>query len=442
MTTIRPRRSGAPLARLLPLVPSLLLLLLSLLSVTANARDTRIEPTGQPGDYARVRNALRGVATGDTLTLLPGIFDWSMNLADSTLIPRQPGGMPIAAGGIVIRGVRSGPGAPGTILRGAIAAAGGPVRPSLGTNAAFRNAPGANRVTVEDLTFENFENAIILIQADTLLSATPVNALKDGTRGWTLQRLTIRGGPFGIMANGRHEDLTIRDCEFAISLPPHQKKSKGPREGSFAIAVRPYPPAYPGLPSRVTIERNRAVGPNRKGETEMFGGLILTSRHGRMVDNQASGWGIGLVVEGDSLTVTGNTIENCRIGIVAWSTERLGTSTSHASITNNTVRGTTRQASGLLSDFTGTALFLAGLHDSRIEGNRFGQNAGPGIVFGAMTGTKPSSGNILAGNGGTVVVTEQCLQKNEITGSEVRVVGNRPNPVIPSDTSKVEVKKP
>ena len=415
------------MARILPL-------LLSLLTTTALARETRIGPTGKPVDYERVRQALSGLAPGDTLTLTRGLFDWSQNLTDSSLVARQPGGMPLTVSGIVVRGVRSEQGVLETILRGATDPAGRPVRPSRGTNAAFRNAPGGNRVTVEDLVLENFENAVILIQADTLLSATPVDALQEGTRGWTIQRLTIRGGPFGVMANGRHEDLTIRDCEITLSLPPHQQRRKGTREGSFAIAVRPYPPVYPGLPSNVTIERNRAVGPDRKGETEIFGGLILTSRYGRLIGNQARGWGIGLIVEGDSLTVIGNSVDDCRIGIVGWSTERLGTGTAHATIAGNRVSGTSRQSSGFLSDFTGTAIFLAGIQNSRLLGNRFQRNAGPDIVFGALRGTKASTGNVLSGNGGTVVISEASLRLNDVTGSEVRVLGNRPNPPIVPDS--------
>lgn len=435
MTTTRPLPRRAPLARILSFLPLLL-------CTTTEARDVRVEPTGKPADYDRARAALQRLAPGDTLTLQPGVFDWSRNLADSALVPRQPGGMPITISGIVIRGSRSPGGAPATILRGATAADGRPVRPKRGTNAAFRNGPGAEHVTVEDLVLENFENAIALIQADTLLSATPVTALQDGTRGWTIQRLTVRGGPFGIMANGRHEDLTIRDCEFTLSLPPHQKKNPGPREGAFAIAVRPYPPVYPGLPSNVTLEGNRAIGPNRKAETEIFGGLILTSSHGRVINNKASLWGIGLIVEGDSLLVSGNTVDQCRIGIVAWSTERLGTGTAFATITGNTVRGTTRQATGFLSDFTGSALFLAGVQDSRIAGNTFQRNAGPDVVFGGLRGTKPSARNVLADNGGAVLISEAARLENEISGSEVRVVGVRPNPVIPSDTSGVGKAKP
>ncbi|TPW11009.1 MAG: hypothetical protein FD129_1773, partial [bacterium] len=324
MMTTRRFRPRAPLACLPLILPAFL-------ATTALSRDVRVSPAGLPGDYDRVQSVLSTLASGDTLTLARGVFDWSRNLADSSVVRLQPGGMPVTRGRIVVRGTRSGEGSPETILRGATdPKTGRPIRPARGTNAAFRNGVNADRVTLEDLVFENFENAIVLIQADTLTTASPVDLLREGTRGWTLQRLTIRGGPFGIMANGRHQDLTIRDCDITLSLPPHEKQGPGPRDGSFAIAVRPYPPAYNGLPVNVTIERNRAVGPVRSGETEIFGGLILTSRHGRVVGNTVRGWGLGLVVEGDSLTVTGNVIDHCRIGIVAWSTERLGTGTAHA----------------------------------------------------------------------------------------------------------------
>ncbi|MDZ4803831.1 MAG: hypothetical protein SGI90_03070, partial [Candidatus Eisenbacteria bacterium] len=147
MTSTRWVRPSAALARILPL-------LLSLLTTTALARETRIGPTGKPADYERVRKALSGLAPGDTLTLMRGLFDWSQNLSDSSLVARQPGGMPLPVSGIVVRGVRTQQGGLETILRGATDPAGRPVRPSRGTNAAFRNAPGGNRVTVEDLVLE------------------------------------------------------------------------------------------------------------------------------------------------------------------------------------------------------------------------------------------------------------------------------------------------
>ncbi|HEX7880200.1 MAG TPA: right-handed parallel beta-helix repeat-containing protein [Candidatus Eisenbacteria bacterium] len=426
--------------RLLPAI------LLSLVVVTpSSARNVRLAPTGKPVDYERVRKALGSLAPGDTLTLMRGTFDWSANLSDSSLVAKQPGGMPIPVPRVVVRGEPAQPGragVAGTLLKGAVDDDGRPARPKRGTNAAFRNAPNADGVTIEDLTFDSFENAIVLIQADTLVSATPVDALRNGTRDWTLQRLVVKGGPFGIMANGRHEGLTIRDCEFTMALPPHETKpGPAPREGSFAVAVRPYPPAYPGLPTGVVIENNRTHGPVRERESEIFGGLILTSTNGRLVGNEVTAWGIGMVVEGDSLDVSNNRINDCRIGIVAWSTDRLGTGTSHARIAGNEIRDTRRQATGFLSDFTGTGLFLAGLRDSRIEDNRFKGNAGPDIVFGALPATKSSSGNVLAGNGGTIVLTDASRQSNTISGSQLRVLGNRPNPPIVPDSSYVTTPK-
>jgi hypothetical protein len=428
--------AGLGLARTAPLLLSLLL------APALSAGEVRIGPNGKPNDYQRVKDALAGLAPGDTLTLMRGTFDWSANTADSTLVRRQPGGLPVSVPRVLIRGEAARPGGTGTILKGAADANGRPVRPARGTNAAFRNAPRADGVTIEDITFDTFENAVILLQADTLLSATPMDALKDGTRDWTLRRLTVTNGPFGIMANGRHERLTVRDCTFRLALPPHQKRpGPGPREGSFAVAVRPYPPAYPGLPVDVVVEGNTVLGPQRDRETEIFGGLLLTSRRGRLVDNGIRGYGIGAVVEGDSLVVSHNTIDDCRLGIVAWSTRRLGTGTAHALITGNVVRGTARQATGFLSDFTGTALFIAGLKDSRIESNRFAGNAGPDIVFGAMPGTDASTGNVVAGNGGTVVLTDASRQNNTITGSQLRVLANRPNPPIVPDSSYVTTPK-
>lgn len=387
----------------------------------AEARRVTLRGTNQPSDYESVRRALRTLSPGDTLVLENGTFDWSENVRDSTLVPAQPGGLPITVDRLTILGR-------GALLRGARDADGHPVRPERGTNAAFRNAPGANGVTIDGLILESFENAIVLVQADSLPGLAPPNALAAGSTGWTLRNLLVRKGPFGIAANGRHDGLRIEDCRFEMELPPRPPRvatlepRRSPQEGSFAVSIRPFEPTYPGVSRNVTVARNEVQAPARRDGREMFGGMLVTARGGTIAGNSVRDYGLGLVVEGTGLDVRGNTLTGNRIGVVAWTTSRRGLVTDDIDIADNDVRSCGRQNEGFLADFSGTGILLSGVSRSRIEKNRFAANVGSDIVLGALRGSRPSTGNRIADNAGTVTLTTASREANDVSGSRVRIL--------------------
>lgn len=402
-----------------------LLLLMALLASApppSTARSVTIRGTNHPSDYDSVRRAMATLAPGDTLLLTGGTFDWSENLRDSTVVSTQPGGLAIALDDLTILGR-------GALLRGARGADGHPVRPERGTNAAFRNAPGADRVTIDGLIFESFENAIVLVQADSLPGLVPADAFRAGTTGWTLRNLEVRSGPFGVSANGRHDGLRIEDCRFVMALPPKPPRTAGLERrrpdpvGSFAISLRPFPPVYTGVSRNVTIARNDVVGPERRDDTEMFGGLLVTARGGSVTGNRVRDYGLGLVVEGTALEVRDNTLTANRIGIVAWTTSREGLTTDSLVIAGNDVRSSGRQRAGFLSEFSGTGIVLSGVRSSEIVNNRFAANVRTDIVLAALRGARPSSGNRIADNEGTVTLTTVSRDANEVSGSRVRILG-------------------
>lgn len=399
----------------------------------AHARSVALGGTNSPSDYDSVHRAMRGLSAGDTLILTAGIFDWSRNVEDSTLVPGQPGGMPITVERLTILGR-------GALLRGARDADGHPVRPRQGTNAAFRNAPGVHGVTIDGLIFEAFENAIVLLQADSLPGLIPPDALADGAREWTMRNLLVRKGPFGISANGRHDGLRIEECRFEMELPPRAPHRAGldqPRpapEGSFAVSIRPFQPVYGGISRGVSILNNQVTGPERRNDSNMFGGLLVSAREGKVVGNSVRDYGLGLVIEGTGIEVRGNTLTANRIGIVCWTTSRRELSTDGIVVAENDVRSSSRQGSGFLSEFSGTGIFLSGVRRSRIENNRFAANVGSDIVLGALRGTRPSIGNTLTGNHGTVLMTTASQETNTVTGSTVRIVAPPEKPAAVDST--------
>src|SRR5512140_1474301 len=199
-----------------------------------------IRPTSTPADFENVRDALRRLSPGDTLRLGAGVFDWSANVSDTSEAVLLPGGLKVPVSGVTIMGVQDG--RRETVIRGATDSRGGPLLSDVATNAAFRNAPGVQNVTLKSMTLENFESAIVLLQADSLGAARPVNAFRAGTTGWRIEDVTIRSGPFGIVANGRHTGLVVRRCRFEMRRVPSREVpgTTTYRGGSFAIGLRPF----------------------------------------------------------------------------------------------------------------------------------------------------------------------------------------------------------
>lgn len=416
------RSAGRPRPRARAAVPTALLVsLLIVAPLPSSARSVTIRGTNQPSDYDSVRRAMATLAPGDTLILTGGTFDWSENLNDSTVVSSQPGGLPIAVDDLTILGR-------GALLRGALGADGHPVRPERGTNAAFRNAPGADRVTIDGLIFESFENAIVLVQSDSLPGLAPIDAFQAGTTGWTLRNLEVRKGPFGVSANGRHDGLSIEDCRFVLALPPKPPRTASLERrrpepvGSFAISLRPFPPVYTGVSREVTIVRNEIVGPERRDDMEMFGGLLVTARGGTIAANSVRDYGLGLVVEGTGIEVRDNTLTANRIGIVAWTTSREGLTTDSLVIVGNDVRSCGRQRAGFLSEFSGTGIVISGVRSSEIARNRFAANVRTDIVLASLRGARPSTGNRIVDNEGTVTLTTVSRDANEVSGSRVRIL--------------------
>lgn len=377
---------------------------------TAAGRDRLLQPTGRAADYDTVRAALAALQPGDTLTLGAGLWDWSGNVHDSTVVARQPGGLAVPVSNVTIRGRA------GTVLRGALDRHHEPVRPEQGTNSAFRNAPGVHGVRIEDLVLDGFENGVVLVQGDSLSFVQPADAFREGSRGWTLARLTVKNGPFGVTANGRHVDLSIVDCRFELLLPRTRDKDHA---GSFAVSVRPMPPLYPGIPARPTLERNVVIGPQTPGDEQMYGALIVSSHGGRLAGNQIERFGIGILMEGDSLEVRDNTLQDCGIGIVAWSPGRQGLSTKRCLITGNRIEKMRGQRGGLMSAYSGTGILLAGARDSQIRDNTLLANTGSDIIFGTVRTTPVSSNNTVTGNGGKVLMSTEALRRNQVTGSTI-----------------------
>ncbi len=384
-------------------------LLVVLLPAAAAAGSRTVSPAGNSGDYETVRRALAGLSPGDTLVLSAGVYDWSANIADSTA--GLLGGMAIPVGNVTILGRK------GAILEGARNTQGNPFHMARGTNTGFKNGPGVNSVTIQGLTFRSFENAIVLLQGDTLSWAAPANAYAAGTRGWILEDLHIQSGPFGISANGRHTDLSIRRCRFEMDPGP----DSGRQPGCFAVGVRPFPPSYEGLPERVVIEDNVIFGPETAERQGMFAAVILTAEQSFVRRNSVERFGMGLVVEGRAVAATANRISRCGIGIVAWSTDRLGTHTEGAVISGNEIRSMSRRLKGFLSEFSGSGILLAGVTKSTIADNIVSANAGADIVFGSVRTTPSSKENRVTGNGGVVLISKKSLEDNTVTGSTTMV---------------------
>lgn len=405
---------------------ALLLLLLAGRPFPVAARTITVAPTGRPDDYRRVREAMARLLPGDTLSLGAGVFDWSENVTDTLAADGRPGGMAVTVDRLTILGRK------GAVLRGKTEGQDEPARLSIGANAAFRNAPGADGVTIRGLTLECFQDAVLLLQADSVAAGRPPDALRQGTRNWTLEDLWIRNGPFGISANGRHRNLAIRRCRF--EMDPGRRET-GRRRGSFAISVRPYPPLYNGLPDGVVLEDNLVRGPE-KAIGEMFGGIFVTADNARILRNDVERYGLGLVVEGKNLEVSGNRISRCGVGIVAWTTNRLGTRTDRARITRNEIRGMVIQARGLLAGYSGSGILLAGVTGSEISDNIFANNPGADIVIGTVESTPVSSGNRIQASHGRIKLSREATARNSVQASQLIVIDTtRPGAAVPDTTA-------
>jgi len=88
----------------------------------------------------------------------------------------------------------------------------------------------------------------------------------------------------------------------------------------------------PGVPARIVVEGNVVAGPQQGGDSEMYGGLIVSAHGGSISRNEVDHYGIGLLVEGDSLAVRENVIRDCGVGLVAWTPGRKDLKTRHAVI--------------------------------------------------------------------------------------------------------------
>lgn len=377
----------------------------------AAARNILLAPTGTPNDYAEARAALGRLSPGDTLIFDSGRYDWSANASDSLAASGVPGGLAITVDRLTLIG------RPGAILNGALDANGNPLKVVPGTNAAFRNAPGADNIAIKGLTLANFENGIVLIQSDTLNTAKPVTAFKEGTRGWRLENLTFRDCYFGVVASGRHEDLAVRRSIFHMKLWNESKS----RVGSIAVSVRPLPPLYRGLPYKIEIDENEIHGPADPSADAAISGIVVTADSARVTRNAIDAYRVGIVCEGKGLVVGRNVITGGTIGIVAWNTGVLGTQTTGGYLVNNEISGMNRQPCGFLNGFQGSAILLAGMSRSDISGNRMKNNVSADIVIGGIRTTLPSVKNRIHDNTGTVLLSTQSKRDNTVTGSRLIV---------------------
>lgn len=403
----------------------------------AGAKNLTLTPTGTTTDYAAARAALALLSPGDTLTFGTGRFDWSANLDDTLAASGQPGGLAITVSRLTILGRT------GAELSGPLDVAGQPRKLSSGTNCAFRNAPGINGVSIKGLILTGFENGIVLTQADTLATGRPVTAFKAGSQGWQLENLTFKACYFGVTANGRHVDLGVRRCVFNMEL---WDGGKG-RLGSFAISVRPLPPAYRGLPERIVIDENEIKGPLNSQANAALSGIVVTGDSIRVTRNVISGYRIGVTGEGRGLIVANNTINGGAIGIVAWTTGVLGTKTENAFVVRNTVTGMRYLPCGFLTGFGGAGILVAGAQKSEISGNTLKENSAADIVFGGVRTTPASRGNRVRDNTGSVLITKAALAENTVKSGQLQVRDMAkpgdppPKPAPPATAPKTETPK-
>lgn len=429
-------------------------LFLFLSAVTAFGSTIDVYPTNTPTDIQNVQAAIASAQPGDTILLHAGTFDWSGNGA--ALAPfAVPFGLPVTKSDVTIEGETDANGSPLTTISGPLDSTGYPLGFPSGANIAFVDGPGATGVTIQNLVFQNFENAIVLLQDTPSLGYFSYYYQQGadfsaGASDWTIQSCRFLNVRAGIIGSGANNGVTIQNNYVQALIKNGSSIDDSGvvlvnSGGIFLFSLNPQE-----APADVVVQGNTVVGSGPDFETlDLDGGTTLAvadagigvqgAANLLVQDNNVQNftWGMSVAAEG-KVTIFQNTVASTQMGLrVLDATFIAGGDGEPSGVTTNAlIKGNKLTGNVLLPTppsigsesaplvHCGCGI-LTNADSNRYVGNNLNNNAVAGIeLFGDGSGAADltATGNFILGNPGLVAGSSYVLANNSISGSSTSVV--------------------